>query len=185
MSGWAEGRNDTSGPKTHHWPLISGAKSATPSGAYSSLANFDFGQVLVRPSSSLFYSGQVRLGPIFWEARRVGAQTVPRPRRVGTKPRKSAKGGGRRVGARKGGGPEISRLFPISTSPISPFFTLSGVFSWNCGPCSRPWTSQSVRYGLSGVILRNPSGERNFGRSGGGRGPGKGVELGLSRNWPE
>ena len=41
--------------------------------------------------------------------------------------------------------------------PFSLFFPYRGVFWWNCGHGSRPWTTQIVRLGFSGVILWTPS----------------------------
>ena len=54
------------------------------------------------------------------------------------------------------GGANTSRFFFHLPHPISLFIALSGVFSWNCGPGSRPWTSQIVRLGFSDVILCEP-----------------------------
>ena len=56
------------------------------------------------------------------------------PRRVGWK------GAPLRVGARVGG-IKFRAFFPLPLQ-ISLFFAVSGVFSWNCGPCSRSWTSR-------------------------------------------
>ena len=59
-------------------------------------------------------------------------------------------------GGLKGGRPNISRFFFLFPIQISPFFALSGVFSWNCGHGSRPWTTQIVRLGFFRVILCEP-----------------------------
>ena len=90
------------------------------------------------------------------------------------------------------------RSFVPFPPTVSSFFALSGVFSWNCGPCSRPRTSQSVRLGPSGVILSHPSGPPPLWASALflGLGPSSSgplsplrpppwVELGLSRTWPK
>ena len=53
--------------------------------------------------------------------------------------------------------PEISRFFPPFPAPNFALFCSSWVFSFNCGPGSRPRTSQIARLGFSGVILSQRS----------------------------
>ena len=118
------------------------------------------GPILLRPSSTL---ANLFLGPQGWRGeveQRGGAQ------RGGAQRGGSPKGWARRVGGAKGGGregwkgqrvggPKFRAVFAFPPK-ISPLFALSGVFSWNCGLCSRPWTSQGVRFGLSGSFLCEP-----------------------------
>ena len=47
-------------------------------------------------------------------------------------------------------------LFSLSRRQFRSFFSLWGSFSWNCGRGSRPWPSQSARFGFSGVLLCEP-----------------------------
>ena len=84
--------------------------------------------------------------------RREGAEGEGGPegwRAPRSKPRKS---GEARQWETEGREAQHFAFFPFPLQ-ISPFVALSGVFSWNCGPCSRPWTSLSVRLGFSGIIL--------------------------------
>ena len=60
--------------------------------------------------------------------------------------------GGPEGGGREGGGPQSSCFFPSRRK----FRSLWGLFSWNCGCGSRPWLTQSARFGFSGVILCEP-----------------------------
>ena len=78
----------------------------------------------------------------------------------------SWKGEGAKGGAQKGGSPNPEKveaervgggrmvrgqnfaLFSLSRS-IFDSFSLSGVFSWNCGHGSRLWTTQNAQFGWS------------------------------------
>ena len=56
-----------------------------------------------------------------------------------------AEGWGPKCAGPKGGGPKIHVFFLLPPLPFSLFFFSRGVFSWNCGHGSRPWTTQSSR----------------------------------------
>ena len=99
----------------------------------------------------------------------MGARGVGAPKDGGQNPEKSGepKGGGRKGGGQKGwspervegpkggGSPQFRAFFPLPLQ-ISPFFSLSGVFSLNCGLGLKVWTTQTARLGFYGVILCEP-----------------------------
>ena len=92
-------------------------------------------------------------------SRRPSARFRPKgggPEGWGPNPRKG-EGGAQRVR-----GPKFRAVFTLPPN-FSLFFYPLGVFSWTCGRGPRPWTTQSVRLGFSGVILcepRRPAGRR-------------------------
>ena len=55
--------------------------------------------------------------------------------------------------------PKIRAFVFPSPAPFSLYFSVSGVFSWNCGHGSRPWTTQIARLGYF-VKPQRPVGRR-------------------------
>ena len=97
-------------------------------------------------------------GPEGWGPRRVGGQKGPRR---GSQGRKGSAQTQKMWGLEGLGPQDFAHLSP-SPAPFSLFFFAlgggGGVFSWNCGHGSRPWTTQIARFGFSGVFCVRPGG---------------------------
>ena len=79
---------------------------------------------------------------------------------MGVQTQKTCPKGG---GPKGGWGPKFRSFFSPAANFVL-FFSL-GVFQWDCGRYSRPWTTWSVRLGFPGVMLcelRRPTGRRFF-----------------------